>query len=244
MSNKFIQYLKDQVGCIYVWGAQGETHISESWIREMETSEKNAERAISLWQQRKNRANLAAYDCSGLIVKYLLDEGIIKSDMSSRGLYRACTEITDKSQLQPCDFVFRHNGSSIYHVGVYVGDGMVIESKGRDDGVVMRKLNAGGSGYWNCFGRFEPLVAALEKEECTEDKQEEIHLPALYAYSGATYVNLRCGASTEQEIIGKVKRGDTVMVLSFENGWAEVITKNDRVYQRGWCTAKYLTGKE
>lgn len=244
MSNRFIQYLKAQVGCIYVWGAQGETDISEAWIREMETSEKNAERAIALWKQRQGKATLAAYDCSGLIVKYLLDEGIIKSDMSSRGLFRACAEVAGRSELQPCDFVFRHNGSSIHHVGVYIGDGMVIESKGRDDGVVMRPLNASGSGYWNRYGRFEPLVSALEKEQIVEESGEEIHLPALYSYFGATYVNLRSGASTDCQIIGRVSRGDTVLLLAFENGWAEVIAKNDKVYRRGWCTAKYLTRKE
>ena len=42
MTELFIKYLKGHVGDIYVWGAQGETNITEKWIRRRETGEKNA----------------------------------------------------------------------------------------------------------------------------------------------------------------------------------------------------------
>ena len=45
----------------------------------------------------------------------------------------------------------------MYHVGVYVGRGRVIEAKGRDDGVVLRGIDASGAGYWNKFGRLNAL---------------------------------------------------------------------------------------
>ena len=81
MTELFIKYLKGHVGDIYVWGAQGETNITEKWIRRRETGEKNAERAIALWEKRKaeGRSPIAAFDCSGLIVKFLLDNKLIKS---------------------------------------------------------------------------------------------------------------------------------------------------------------------
>lgn len=103
MTELFIKYLKGHVGDIYVWGAQGETDITEKWIRRRETGEKNAERAIALWEKRKaeGRSPIAAFDCSGLIVKFLLDNKLIKSDMSSRGLYSACEKLNDRSQLAP-----------------------------------------------------------------------------------------------------------------------------------------------
>ena len=53
MTELFIKYLKGHVGDIYVWGAQGETNITEKWIRRRETGEKNAERAIALWERRR-----------------------------------------------------------------------------------------------------------------------------------------------------------------------------------------------
>ena len=96
VKERFIEYLRSQVGCIYVWGAQGETDITEEWIRKKETNEKNAERAIALWRRRKAEGMdpIAAYDCSGLIMKFLMDEGLYRSDMSSRGLYAAAEKIS------------------------------------------------------------------------------------------------------------------------------------------------------
>ena len=58
-----------------------------------------------------------------------------------------------ETALRPGDLVFRKNSEKYYHVGVYVGGGQVVEAKGRDDGVVLRKLDASGKGYWNRYGR-------------------------------------------------------------------------------------------
>ena len=229
---KFIDYLHAQVGCIYVWGAQGEKDITEAWIRKKETSDVNAKRAISLWKKRiaQGMENIAAYDCSGLIMKFLIDEGLYKSDMSSLGLYAASKKMDGRSGLIPGDLVFRHNGARIHHVGVFVGDGMVIESKGRDDGVVLRHIDASGKSYWNRYGRLE-LITDEEAEP-----MQPIY-PAMYRYGGATYVNLR--AEPDGEKIGKVSRNEQVLVLAERDGWAEVIKKESR-YLRGWCVSGRL----
>lgn len=170
MTELFIKYLKGHVGDIYVWGAQGETNITEKWIRRRETGEKNAKRAIALWEKRKaeGRSPIAAFDCSGLIVKFLLDNKLIKSDMSSRGLYSACEKLNDRSQLMPGDLLFRHNGKRIHHVGAYIGCGLVIEAMGRDDGVVLNCLDSNGAGYWNRYGRLPVLKDSGETEEVYE----------------------------------------------------------------------------
>ena len=153
----FIDWVKAKVGDIYVYGAEGETDISAEWIRKRETSEANAKRAIALWTLRHlDRSPLAAWDCSGLIVKWLLDNHYIKGDLSSRGLYAACVTV-DKADLQPGDLVYRYGMSSgllrIHHVGVYVGDGQVVHAKGRDEGVVMEGTDHNGAEYWNRYGR-------------------------------------------------------------------------------------------
>lgn len=158
---EFLSYLRAQVGHIYVWGAQGETVTDPAWIKRKETTPLNGARAVSLYDKRRQEGKdpIKAYDCSGLIVCFLLKHGLITYDMSSRELYRKSEAIT-RADLQPGDLVFRHNGVRIYHVGVYMGNGRVIESKGRDDGVVERDINASGSKYWNRFGRFTPLQEA------------------------------------------------------------------------------------
>jgi len=59
----------------------------------------------------------------------------------------------------------------------------------------------------------------------------------MYYYSGATYVNLR--TEPNGDIIGRVNRGDKVLVLEDRDGWAEVIKKESR-YLRGWCASGRL----
>jgi len=256
MMERFLEYLKAQVGCVYVWGGQGETDITEAWIRRRETSEANALRAIAFWkkQQAAGVSPLAAYDCSGLIAKFLMDNRLSKSDISSRGLYSACDRI-DREELREGDLVFRHNGEKIYHVGVYIGEGEVIEAKGRDDGVVRRKLNASGSGYWNRFGRLPLLTKAGESGQTGESEQAAAGeaqdegalaqpsrpaFPALYSYGGASYVFLRTQPDASAEAIGRVERKARALVLTMADGWAEVVIEDGGGYLRGWCSATHL----
>jgi len=170
---EFLNYLGEQEdnGSVYVWGAQGQGSetISESWIRRMETSRSNADRAIALWKRRKAEGKdaLRAFDCSGLIVYFFQNlKGVLKSDTTANGLKGMCGQIS-QAQLLPGDFVFRvytngANKGKAYHVGVVVdAEKNVIEAKGRDYGVVKRPLNA-EAGYWNAFGRPGFLKAEIE----------------------------------------------------------------------------------
>ena len=52
----FIEYLEEQVQnhSIYVWGGQGQGYpkVTEAWIRKMEDSITNANRAIAFWKNQ------------------------------------------------------------------------------------------------------------------------------------------------------------------------------------------------
>lgn len=90
-----------------------------------------------------------AGDCSGIIVYALTKIGLIKYDMRARDLQAKSTKISLNS-LKPGDLVFDKQTAAT-HVGTYVGDGMVIESRGRDYGVVKRALK---EGPWVTGGKF------------------------------------------------------------------------------------------
>ena len=76
-----------------------------------------------------------------------------KSKRNCNHLWSMSTKIT-RAELQPCDLLFRGTDSDKSHAGVYVGNGMGIESKGRDYGVVIRPIDA-TAGYWKYFGRLK-----------------------------------------------------------------------------------------
>lgn len=160
---QFIELLRIQVNKgIYVWGGNGHllTGMADprGWIRKHETSTANANRAIALYDERvmDGVTEIRAFDCSGLIYWALNKLGLQTSDINSRGLYARCRTLS-KADLKAGDLTFRHNGSKIFHVGVYTGDGNVIECIGRDDGVIEHGIDAMGTGYWTHYGRLDIL---------------------------------------------------------------------------------------
>lgn len=166
LMESFRAHLYPTIGDTYALGGNGERVVSltsaGAWIRRMDTSG-DPERSI-----RYLRAQLAAgvtdirlWDCSGLISRWLQDHGFATSKRNCDHLAAMCRKIT-RAELQPLDLVFRAKRLSsgaldYYHVGVYIGSGRVIEAKGRDDGVVLRGIDASGSGYWTDFGRLTCL---------------------------------------------------------------------------------------
>lgn len=159
----FIAYLTSHLGDAYVWGAQGERVDNradlEKWVRRKETSRANAERALA-YIKKAVKTPLYAFDCSGLIIHWLRDiKGLIDGDTSAAGLYRQCTQRGKLGawRMDPGDLVFRYSFAKgkMGHVGVYVGNDMVIEAKGRDYGVVNLHLSFGG---WTHQGRHPALA--------------------------------------------------------------------------------------
>lgn len=150
-----VRHCREHLGDGYVWGASGQTNITESWIRRMDDAG-DPERSIRFFQKQKAAGvtDMAAFDCSGLISRYLQDKGIVTSKRNCNHLWRMCRAVK-KTELIPGDLVFRGKPGDMYHVGIYMGKGRVIEAKGRDDGVILRGIDASGTGYWDYFGRLE-----------------------------------------------------------------------------------------
>lgn len=212
--SEFLEILSDQVNKgIYVWGGNGEIlnqmKDPEAWIRDKETSDANAERAIKLYKRRKaiGIKEIRAFDCSGLIFWALKTLGLVKKDVSSQGLYKLCEPIEEKD-LKPGDLVFHDDGKQIVHVGAWVTGGNQIECLGRDVGVVKNKRKAK---YWNRFGRFPGLQPKL-----TPTKK------SVYVKGGS--VRVREGDNTGTRCIGIVHHGDTfpLIGISESTGWYRI----------------------
>ena len=137
----FVAYLESHIGDAYVWGAQGRRVDTmpdvSAWVRKREKGNLiQAARCMRYIRASKKRP-LYAFDCSGLIVHWLLDvKHLIKGDVNANGLYVQCNKQGKIGEWQPeaGDLVFRLKGGEMKHVGVYVGGGYTIEAKGRDAG--------------------------------------------------------------------------------------------------------------
>ena len=235
---EFIKYLYEHIGDAYVWGAQGQklSGMTEQnlikWVRGHETSTVNADRALR-FIANSTKNPLYAFDCSGLIMYFFQNLKGLSKDESSKGLYAKSKKIS-KSQLRQGDFVFRHNGLKIYHIGVYVGDGLVIESMGRDAGVVCRNIDASGKSYWNRFGRHPFLAKYIESES------EDIEPTPYIAKCLGETVNVRTGRGTQYEKIGTVRKNDILLALPKKEEWHEIACCIDGKLVTGYMSAKYV----
>lgn len=165
--DRFLNYVLQFVNwAIYVWGGQGEMITSEAQIRRMETSPWNAFRAIRFWRNKGSKP-VPGFDCSGLLVEGLKDIGLFFGDTTANGLLKKCTLIS-RSDVKRGDWAFRIHKygpkkGQAYHIGVVVDNSFtIVESMGRDDGVVLCGVDAHKTkDYWNAFGRpsyFAPLI--------------------------------------------------------------------------------------
>ena len=181
--SEFCDYLNRMAGCsLYVLGGQGESlySLAEDFISSMEkrysqNPEKNTARIMTLLK-KKLPEDLYFYDCSGLGVKWLLEQGLIKNDMTANSMYtQLCSKIS-KSDVRCGDWVFIRSSSTgnITHVGYVVDDDLnVVEAAGRDYGVIKRSLSKGSpNGAWNVFGR-PNQVFDLSEEASGENNTEE-----------------------------------------------------------------------
>lgn len=160
----FIDAAKTQVNKgIYVWGARGQDVTSmkdpNAWFLKCESGNTtNVKRIETLYNKRLKDGvkPIRAFDCSGFIYWCNEQAKIGLSRRNADGIYnRYCNPIVE---LQAADLVFHYSDESgkITHVGMYVGGDTVIESEGRDVGVVETSFKKKEK-YWNRFGRLKKL---------------------------------------------------------------------------------------
>ena len=151
MIAKFRQALEEKWG--YIWGTAGEKWTAEKQKELEKTTDAN--RAQGRQYGSKWIGHRVA-DCSGLFSwafkklggtiyhgsdtmyrKYCVNKGEL-----SKG------KRTDRGTLKPGTAVFVWNGSSYSHVGLYAGNGIVIEAMSTLKGVTTTKVTAGKWTHW------------------------------------------------------------------------------------------------
>lgn len=144
-----VEYAKAQLGKPYWYGTFGQTANAGLLAakRQQYPGYYTANDFASQFGQK-------VHDCVGLIKGYLWcdtpdSEPIYKAaqDVAVSGLYMVCTKSgsIDTMPNIPGVCVFMRNMS---HVGVYIGDGYVIEASGHAMGVVQTEFEGRGWGLW------------------------------------------------------------------------------------------------
>ena len=167
-----VEYAKAQLGLPYWYGTFGNTS-TEALYR----SKKNQYPKYYTANDYASQYGKRVHDCVGLIKGYLWSDTPTSTpkynpsqDVSADGMLAKCKvkgKISTIPEL-PGVLVF-----SSAHVGVYIGNGYVIEARGHAYGVVKTKLSSRGWKNWGKCPWIEYIEEAKPKEEPQKEVQKE-----------------------------------------------------------------------
>lgn len=148
---KFKQALSEKWG--YIWGTSGEKWTEAKQAALEKTTD--GDRAQGRKYGKKWIGHTVA-DCSGLFSWAFKQLGGYMYHGSHTMYTKYCEKNgtlkkgkrTDKAELKPGTAVFVWNGSRYSHVGLYVGEGIVIEAMSTINGVTTSKVTAGKWTHW------------------------------------------------------------------------------------------------
>ena len=144
-----VTYARAQLGKPYWWGTFGQT-ATQSLYAQKKGQYPNEYTAADFSSQYGQRV----HDCVGLIKGYRWSASPTANpqykaaeDVSVAGLYSQCDLKGSISNMPDIPGVCVFMGS-LGHVGVYVGNGEVVEARGHAYGVVKTKLSSRGWSFW------------------------------------------------------------------------------------------------
>lgn len=181
---------------IYTLGGQGENVCTktaagvldpEGWIRSKTNSTAHATAAVKLY-----RAKVAAginpvltADCSGYVIEVLKRLGLVSAnfDRTAKQLYTLCNSHPVREELRLGDLVCHSKTGKpedIHHIGFYMGEDKVSESRGHAYGVVVTDFDDKPADWeepWNFFGRIDKLLPFIMDEPESEPEYPAEPLP-------------------------------------------------------------------
>lgn len=179
-------------------------------------------------------------DCSGLVRWAMKQLGV---DVVHHATYlytdwcRAKGQLqngrrTDGQPLKPGSLVFLKGAEEkIHHVGVCVGDGIVIEAKGTQAGVITSGLEK-----WDHWGELKVVDYTNGEIVLPSDAEAKAAVRAEVTNPGK-WLNLRARPDSDSQRIATIDPGTIVDILTEDQGWYQIRT-GGRI---GWVDGKYLT---
>ncbi len=174
-----VEFAKQKMGTAYVYGMKGEVMTQQNYNFLQRTYGTDY-----VWLSDERKVGQICVDCSGLISWYTKK---IKSS----------TQYRTEADIQPIETVFDAPiGVAVWrqgHIGIYVGNGEIIEARGSAFGVVRTKVSERDFTHWFYIAG---IVYCAEEEEVVIEKltvivnDKEIEIEGVFV-DGTNYVDIR-----------------------------------------------------
>ena len=250
---KFQYALNNKWG--YIWGTAGEIWTQakqNSLVKSFESkygtnwksnaTAKKADKYYGAVYGSKWIGHMVA-DCSGLFSWAFKQLGGYMYHGSNTMYSKYCTSKgkltkkgrTDGQTLKPGTAVFTGNDSNHGHVGLYIGNDIVIEASGSNAGVITTKISDGKWTYWGELKGVNYDASSSSSDKKEENKVPENDISTKSAVVTGTRLALREAPSTSAKVLTRVNTGERVQILD-DTEWVKVKYQG----KTGYMMAKYL----
>ena len=231
---KFQTALNDKWG--YIWGTAGVKWTKAKQEQLDQTTD--SDRAMSRKYGARWIGHMVA-DCSGLFVWAFKQLGSTMYHGSNTMYLKWCTykgelkngKRADNATLKPGTAVFVWNGKKYSHVGLYIGNGTVIEAAGTKEGVIASKVTAT---KWTHWGELKDVDFSWKPQPEPEPEPKPAEGTAIVT---GTRVALRTDPCLNANLILRVNTGQTVKIEQPPPSEWEYVSYNGK---KGWMMKKFL----
>ena len=126
---------------------------------------------------------------------------------------------TDGQQLLPGSAVFTSSGEQHNHIGLFVGDGLVIEAQGAEAGVISSSVR---NKKWTCWGELNGV--SYDGAQPDPGGDAELEIATVWAENEKP-VKLRASKNTKDKRYGlydEIPCGTEVEIISSDGSWTQV----------------------
>lgn len=233
--SEYIEFVKSKVGCYYWYGTFGQK-ASKSLYNEKSKQYPSQYKASDFDEQIANPKQ--CFDCAGLVKSpWVYPKYNSADDLGATGLYGKCTikGTLITREIKPGMLVFKGNDKTKSHVGIYIGDNIVIEAKGHAYGVIESKLDSNTWSYMAEYYNVDYSADIPDPEPQPLPDQGCSHV--LTVNTQFDDLMLRRGPGTCYPVIQRMPKGSTVIWHGEKEGnWLKV----DYKHYSGYASADYL----
>lgn len=213
----------------YIYGASGQLWTAEKQAQLVSAQKNNPKYEMSIKYGDKWIGHHVT-DCSGLVCyvwKKLFGTVVPHGSNSQEKLCKVVGYISNV-ELPIGTWVFKtRDGKDFYHVGLYMGDGVVLEARGARYGVVQSYLTS-----WQYYGI--PTQLLTDGDETQKADDQPMKTAKVYT-NGNGKLNVRRAPSGS--VLDRIAENTVVDVLENDGTWAKV-TYNKTI--TGYVMSKYL----
>lgn len=235
-ASDYVKWAYEQVGCYYWFGTIGQKaslKLFEDRKKAYPSQYKNIKDYESQIANPK-----PCFDCAGLVKsKWVYPKYNAADDLGATGLYGKCTikGLLELDKLIPGMLVFKGNDKTKTHVGIYAGNGKIIEAKGHAYGVIESDINA----TWKYMAEYYNIDYAAAAPDPIPAPPEDQGTCCHELIVNTQYddLMLRSGPGTCYPIIYRMPKGSIVIWNGLKEGnWLKVQYK----HYTGWAHKDYL----